>query len=126
MQNNKSLLISIVILTLCIMLSSIWLGYSIQKSSNIQKQDSVINSNVFTISQVSEYLRMTEEEVQGIIDTEEIWLDTTGSFSGIMFPYFIVNEKKYFYKEKIDEWLKEVSNEHREYNTNKKQLLSNK
>ena len=108
------------------MLSSIWLGYSIQKSSNIQKQDSVINSNVFTISQVAEYLRMTEEEVQGIIDTEEIWLDTTGSFSGIMFPYFIVNEKQYFYKEKIDEWLKEVSNEHREYDTNKKQLLSNK
>ncbi|MDU5105737.1 hypothetical protein [Clostridium sp.] len=123
MQNNKSLLISIVTLTLCIMLSSIWSGYSIQKSTNIQKQDSVINSNVFTISQVAEYIRMTEEEVQGIIDTEEIELDTTGSFSGIMFPYFIVNEKQYFYKEKIDEWLKEVSNEHREYDTNKKQLF---
>lgn len=123
MRNNKSLLISIVTLTLCIMLSSIWLGYSIQKSTNIQKQDSVINSNVFTISQVAEYIRMTEEEVQGIIDTEEIELDTTGSFSGIMFPYFIVNEKQYFYKEKIDEWLKEVSNEHREYDTNKKQLF---
>ncbi len=123
MQNNKSLLISIVTLTLCIMLSSIWLGYSIQKSANKQKQDSVINSNVFTLSQVAEYLRMTEEEVQGIIDTEEISLDTTGSFSGIMFPYFIVNEKQYFYKEKIDEWLKEVSNEHREYDTNKKQLF---
>lgn len=105
------------------MLSSIWSGYSIQKSTNIQKQDSVINSNVFTISQVAEYIRMTEEEVQGIIDTEEIELDTTGSFSGIMFPYFIVNEKQYFYKEKIDEWLKEVSNEHREYDTNKKQLF---
>ncbi|MFU7517730.1 hypothetical protein [Clostridium sp. HCS.1] len=123
MQDNKSLLISIVTLTLCIMLSSIWLGYSIQKSTNIQKQDSVINSNVFTISQVAEYIRMTEEEVQGIIDTEEIELDTTGSFSGIMFPYFIVNEKQYFYKEKIDEWLKEVSNEHREYDTNKKHLF---
>ena len=40
-----------------------------------------------------------------------------------MFPYFTVNEKQYFSKVAIDEWLKEASNEHREYDTNKKQLL---
>ena len=123
MQNNKSLAISIVILTLGIILSSIWLGYSIQKPTNIQTQNSTMDSNVFTISEVANYLRMTEEEVKGIIDTEEIELNTTGSFSGSMFPYFIVNEKQYFYKEKIDEWLKEVLNEHREYDTTKKQLF---
>ena len=85
MQNNKSLSISIVILTLGIMLSSIFLGYSIQKSTNIQTKNYTIDSNVFT--------------------------------------YFTVNEKQYFSKVAIDEWLKEASNEHREYDTNKKQLL---
>ena len=85
MQNNKSLSISIVILTLGIMLSSIFLGYSIQKSTNIQTKNYTIDSNVF--------------------------------------PYFTVNEKQYFSKVAIDEWLKEASNEHREYDTNKKQLL---
>ena len=66
---------------------------------------------------------MTEEEVQGIINTEKSMLEETGSFTGIMFPYFTVNEKQYFSKAAIDEWLNEVSKEHREYDTNKKQLL---
>lgn len=34
-----------------------------------------------------------------------------------MFPYFIINNNQYFYKDEIDEWLKEASNYHREYNT---------
>ena len=123
MQNNKSLSVSIIILTLGIMLSSIFLGYSIQKSTNIQTKNYTIDSNVFTVSEVANYLGMTEEEVQGIINTEKSMLEETDSFTGIMFPYFTVNEKQYFSKVAIDEWLKEASNEHREYDTNKKQLL---
>jgi len=38
LQNNKLLPISIIILALSIMLSSIWLGDSIQKLTNIQTQ----------------------------------------------------------------------------------------
>lgn len=105
------------------MLSSIFLGYSIQKSTNIQTKNYTIDSNVFTVSEVANYLGMTEEEVQGIINTEKSMLEETDSFTGIMFPYFTVNEKQYFSKVAIDEWLKEASNEHREYDTNKKQLL---
>ena len=122
LQNNKSLSISIVILTFGVMISSIWLGYSIQKSTNIQTQNSPLDSNVLTISQVANYLRMTEEEVQGIINTEKSVLERTGSFTGNMFSYFIVNEKQYFYKGEIDEWLKSVSMEHREYDTNRIEL----
>lgn len=123
MGNNKLLSISIIILTIGIILSSIGLGYSIQKSINIQTQNSTEDSTIFTISQVANYLRITEEEVQGIIDTEKNELEKTGSFSGYMFPYFIVNDKRYFYKGEVDEWLKEISNEHREYDTTKKQLF---
>lgn len=36
-----------------------------------------------------------------------------------MFPYFIVNDKLYFYKEQIDEWLKDISIQRKEYDTKK-------
>ena len=117
MQNNKLLSISIIIVGLCILLSSTWLGYSIQKSTNIQTQKIATDSNVMNISQVANYLGMTEEEVQGIMKTEKNILESTGSYTGTMFPYFILNDKLYFYKEQIDEWLKDVSIQRKEYDT---------
>lgn len=113
MKNNK--LISIIILALAILLSSIYLGYSIQKIPNTQS----VNSSVMTISEVANYLRMTEEDVQGIIDAEKFMLESTGSYTGIMFPYFKVNDKLYFYKEQVDEWIKDISVQHKEYDTKK-------
>lgn len=117
MQNNKLMPISIIIVGLCILLSSTWLGYSIQKSTNIQTQKIATDSNVMNISQVANYLGMTEEEVQGIIETEKNILESSGSYTGTMFPYFILNDKLYFYKEQIDEWLKDASIQHKEYDT---------
>lgn len=66
---------------------------------------------------------MTEEEVSGIIKTKKKKLEETHSFSGKMFPYFTVNNKQFFYQDEIDEWLKEVSSNHREYNTTKGRIL---
>lgn len=119
MQNNKLLPISIIILTFGILLSSIYFGYSIQKGSNIQLEKATVESSVMDISQVANYLKMTEEEVQGIINTEKNMLESIGSYTGIMFPYFIVNDKLYFHKERLDEWIKEVSIQHKEYDTKK-------
>lgn len=119
MQNNKLLSISIIILALGMLLSSIYFGYSIQKGSNIQVENAAVNSSVMNISEVANYLGMTEEEVQGIINTEKNMLESRGSYTGIMFPYFIVNDKLYFYKEQVDEWLKDISIQRKEYDTKK-------
>lgn len=119
MQNNKLLPISIIIFALGMFLSSIYFGYSIQKGSNIQVENAAVNSSVMNISEVANYLGMTEEEVQGIINTEKNMLESRGSYTGIMFPYFIVNDKLYFYKEQIDEWLKDISIQRKEYDTKK-------
>ncbi|WP_052953941.1 DNA-binding protein [Clostridium sp. C8] len=119
MQNNKLLPISIIIFALGMFLSSIYFGYSIQKGSNIQVENAAVNSSVMNISEVANYLGMTEEEVQGIINTEKNMLESRGSYTGIMFPYFIVNDKLYFYKEQIDEWLKDTSIQRKEYDTKK-------
>jgi hypothetical protein len=69
------------------------------------------------ISQVSKYLKMSEEEVMGIINTEQGIFDKTGSFTGLRLPYFKVNNKYYFYKNSVDEWLKQVTEQRRQYNT---------
>jgi hypothetical protein len=119
LQNNKLLSISIIILAVGMFLSSIYFGYSIQKGSNIQVENAAVNSSVMNISEVANYLGMTEEEVQGIINTEKNMLESRGSYTGIMFPYFIVNDKLYFYKEQIDEWLKDTSIQRKEYDTKK-------
>lgn len=119
MDKNKILSRSIIILTLGIVLSSIWLGYSIQKSSDSKIQATNINSDILNLSQAASYLGMSQEEVEGIIKTEKDALDQNGGFTGVMFPYFIVNGKQYFYKEQIDEWLKDVTTSHREYDTRK-------
>nr|WP_278678450.1 hypothetical protein [Clostridium paraputrificum] len=37
--------------------------------------------------------------------------------AGPMFPYFTGNDKMYFYKQPIDEWLKEVLTQRKEYDT---------
>ena len=123
LENKKSLLIGIIILTCGVVFSSLWLGYSMQKSSSLIIKEEASNSNVFTLSEVADYIGISKEEVLGLIDTEKNILEETGTFTGRMFPYFTVNEKQYFYKDEVDEWLKDVSNEHREYDTNKKTLI---
>jgi hypothetical protein len=108
--------------------SIIFNGYFIGRAisaANIQKSNtySFGNNKVLNLTQVAEYLNMPEEKVKGIIETERIKLNETGSFSGIMFPYFTVDNEQYFYKDQIDEWLKEIAGNRREYNTIERWIL---
>ncbi len=90
-----------------------------QRITNIQTEKIIADNSVMTISEVANYLEMTVEEVQEIISTEKNMLNSNGSYMGIMFPYFIVDNKLYFYKEQVNEWLKDVSIQHKEYDTKK-------
>lgn len=118
METKKLLTVSIIILAMSVILGSIWIGHSLEKNVSLQTSNSTLTeSKTLTLSQVAEYLNMTEEEVRGIIQTEKKMLDTTHTFEGKMFPYFTIDNKQYFYKNEIDEWLKEVSSRRREYNT---------
>lgn len=124
MVNKNFISISIVVLAMSIIFGSIWMGYSLEKTARLQASISTststpTDSTALTLSQAAKYLNMTEEEVCAIIKTEKKKLDETHSFNGKMFPYFTINDKQYFYKDEIDEWLKEVSSNHRQYNTTK-------
>lgn len=128
MENKKLLPISVIILAMSIVFGAIWIGYSLERNVGLQASNStpastLTDSKTLTISQVAEYLNMTEEEVHAIIQTEKKKLDETHGFDGKRFPYFIINNKQYFYKDEIDEWLKEVSSQHREYDTTRGWIL---
>lgn len=86
----------------------------------MQVENTEIESDVLNMAQVSEYLKMTEEEVKGIILIEEIDLNTYGMHTGKMFPYFTVDNKQYFNKEEINEWIKYVSMNRMKYDTTKR------
>ena len=120
LENKRLLSISIIILAMSIVFGSLWIGYSLEKSTNSQtpiSSSDLTGYNVLNSHQVAQYLNLTEEEVKGIIQTEMKILDETGSFYGKMFPYLTINNKQYFYKDEIDEWLREVSSQRSEYNT---------
>lgn len=126
MENKKLLSVSIIILAVSVVFGSIWIGNSIENLTAIQTPVSPSNSTdsiALTLPQAAEYLNMTEEEVQGIIQTEKKVLDETGSFHGKMFPYLTINNKQYFHKNELDEWLKEVSSNRGQYDTIKGWVL---
>lgn len=116
MENKKLLSVSIIILAMSVIFGPIWMGHLLEKNVSIQTSTST-ESKTLTLSQVAEYLNMTEEEVSSIIQTEKKKLDETHIFEGKMFPYFTIDNKQFFYKNEIDEWLKEVSSHRRQYNT---------
>lgn len=118
LDKDKLLPISIIILTLGIVISSFWIGYSLQKSKNTILQTTTEDSNnILNITQAAEYLHMSEKQVQGIIITEKSILDSYGRYEGMRLPYFMVDNKQYFYKEQLDQWLKETSTLHKKFNT---------
>ena len=128
MENKKLLPISIIILAMSVVFGSIWIGYSMGKNVRLQASISAptsisTDSKTLTLSQVAGYLNMKEEEVSAIIQIERKKLDETHSFEGKMFPYFTINNKQYFYKDEIDEWLKEVSSHRTQYDTTEGWIL---
>lgn len=117
MTRNKLLVaFGILIIGTAITFNGYFVGNALKSLDTSEPNTAIVDDKVLNLSEVSKYLNMSEEEVKGIIAVEKSILEKTGSFDGKMFPYFIVNDKQFFYKDQIDEWLKEVSNYHREYN----------
>ena len=121
MENKKLLPISIIALAMSIVFGSIWIGHSIEKLAAIHTPMSPSTSTehiALTLTQVAEYLNMTEEEVQLIINWEE-----TASVNEGKLPYVTINNKQYFHKDEIDEWLKEVTSSHRQFDNTRGWVL---
>ena len=117
MKNNKGLTISIIILACTIMIGSSIIATKVSTAINTNSIDSKENSQVLGINDAADYLHLSEEQVIRMINIEKTDLEEDGIFSGMMLPYFTVDGQYYFCKAELDNWLKEVANEHTEYNT---------
>lgn len=101
--------------------TSIVIGSFVMSSNEMTKEvfsDGVNNNQgsvLMTIEETAQYLNIREEEILTIINSEKKKLESTGSFSGEMFPYFTLNKKIYISRDAILNWLKDVSNQKREY-----------
>ena len=117
MKNNKGLTISIIILACTIVIGSSIIATKVSTAINMTSIDSKENSPVLGINEAADYLHLSEEQVIRMINIEKTDLEEDGIFSGMMLPYFTVDGQYYFCKAELDNWLKEVANEHTEYNT---------
>ena len=117
MKNNKGLTISIIILACTIVIGSSIMATKVSTAINTNSIDSKANSQVLGINDAADYLHLSEEQVIRMINIEKTDLEEDGIFSGMMLPYFTVDGQYYFCKAELDNWLKEVANEHTEYNT---------
>ncbi|RSD28395.1 helix-turn-helix domain-containing protein [Mesobacillus subterraneus] len=103
----------IVILSLCILVSGYWIGSALKKESRPPVSAGV--EEVLTLTEASNYLGLSEEDIKKVISQEEEFLQTTGSFSGMMFPYTKVYDEYVFSKKSLDEWLEESTKNRKVY-----------
>jgi len=116
MQENKTNRISIVIISLTILISSLWIGYSIQQ---VNLNDSNYRTkSLVTQEEAADYLSLTPDTFEEIILDNIIERNKYTSYDTYAFlPYVIVNEKKYFNLELLDLWVEYNSLNHTSFKT---------
>jgi len=62
---------------------------------------------LMTIQETANYLNITEIQVRTIISTEETMLNSTGSYTGMMFPIIRIGNDIYVSTNRLNDWLKE-------------------
>nr|WP_223285612.1 helix-turn-helix domain-containing protein [Paenibacillus sp. PL91] len=67
------------------------------------------------IKEAAEYLNLSEEQVILIINSEQSMLQSSGSFTGTMFPHFKIGSTIYISKSDLANWISDTTREKREY-----------
>ncbi len=122
-MNRKEIIIGVgaLLISISIVISGYLVGEAIKTVIAVEADNTT--ESVMDLSEAAKYLNMSHTEVRAIIRLEENQLKQYGFFSGMRFPYFTIDNKQYFYKDKIDEWLKEVASSHTIYDTDKGYIL---
>jgi hypothetical protein len=85
------------------------------KSLQEVSQESPVDSPLLNVEQAAAYLNVTAEQLNYIIQSEQRTLDTTHTFSGVMFPYFKLNNEIYISKSELTNWIKDITTQRRKY-----------
>ncbi len=120
-MNKKILLavIAVLFLSISTILGGYFIGDAIKSNITANTKNAYGDLKVLNLTQVAEYLNMTEKEVKSIIAIEKRQLTNTGTSNWGMLPYITVDDSQYFYKDGVDVWLQEVTSSHMHYDTEK-------
>ncbi|REE94555.1 hypothetical protein A8990_101351 [Paenibacillus taihuensis] len=70
---------------------------------------------LMNLAETADYLHLTVAELNTIITLEDTTLESTGSYSGKMFPYFKIDKEIYVSRDELDAWIKETATQRKQY-----------
>ena len=106
---QSTYLIGVFILGFSIVLSAFILSNASSKAASTDDSPQVIPStpDLMTVTQLAEYLQISEQALENIILTDDSERAQLSSYETYRFiPYLIIDNEKRFIKAEINEWLK--------------------
>ncbi|SEO93921.1 helix-turn-helix domain-containing protein [Paenibacillus sp. OV219] len=82
---------------------------------NHQAEDASKYGPLMSIAETADYLHLSEDEITTIITLEETVLESTGTYTGKMFPYFKINNEIYVSRDELAAWIKETATQRKQY-----------
>ncbi|WP_066504086.1 hypothetical protein [Abyssisolibacter fermentans] len=114
--------INIILVSIIIGISIVTSAYII--SNNILGQDnqeSNVNNSLMNIDELSEYLRVPKEDICDIMDMERIYTKNK-LYDAIPLKYYVINSRRYFVREYVDQWIIDKIYRMESYNTQNKRI----
>jgi hypothetical protein len=96
---------TVILLAASIAFSGVWIGNALKNKHQISNK----SLEVLSLTEASDYLKISEKTIKQIIRQEDKVLSESGTFSGMMFPYTEVNGQYIFSKKSLDKWVEEAS-----------------
>lgn len=117
MQNEyKWMTAGILFLSICILISSFWLGEAIRNGQVQNKSDEALTimsarSGLLSLSETSQYLNITEDQLKAIMSIEKKHKNIINN----RLEYIMIDHEYFFSKEELNTWISEAMHEYREY-----------
>jgi predicted DNA-binding transcriptional regulator AlpA len=109
---QKTYIVGVLILGIAIVLAAFILSDNFKNLENKTTNKQAIPV-LMTISQLSEYLQISEEAIGKIIKEDDLERAKLSSYDTYQFiPYLKIDNQKRFMKSEIDEWLKYKNDQH--------------
>ena len=105
MKNNNVILISAIILSLSLIFSAVYVGYSIDKAGVMEVNNKTTESLLMNSDQASEFIGIPVDTLITTIKKEKIEkYDLTRYDTYRFIPYLVIDGVMYFNKGELEKW----------------------
>jgi hypothetical protein len=98
-----------------VIISSALYGKTILEKEKYNQKIESVGKALMNMKETADYLNLTEDQVKHIIASEKSELSSRGTYTGVMFPYVKINGQFYVSKNELNDWVKDVTIQKREY-----------